>query len=63
MEEKRVYFYRSKYDDEEVMKDEAIRSEIEKAYNAFVALRDKYEWESSLDIDEIIGVLGEELAE
>lgn len=63
MEEKRVYFYRSKYDDEEVMKNEAVRSEIEKAYNAFVALRDKYEWETSLDMDEIISVLGEELAE
>ena len=63
MKGNRIYFYRSKYDDEEVMKDEAIRSEIEKAYNAFVALRDKYEWETSLDIDEIIGVLGEELAE
>lgn len=63
MKGNRIYFYRSKYDDEEVMKDEAIRSEIEKAYNAFVALRDKYELETSLDMDEIIGVLGEELAE
>lgn len=63
MEEKRVYFYRSKYDDEETLNNEAIRSEIEKAYNAFMALRDKYEWETSLDMNEIIGVLGEELAE
>lgn len=63
MEEKRVYFYRSKYDDEETSNNEALRSEIGKAYNAFVALRDKYEWETSLDMDEIIGVLGEELAE